>query len=189
MKKLSLIAALALFLISALSSFAQTQADGQINFFTLKNGTTAQGRIFGTDFVAPNTGTLLGNTFYAQIFASSVNNPASFVAVGSPVLLSSGVANSGTVTVTGVLPGSTVFYQVRAWDVASGSFSSAAVSGVSAVQSATLGGTLVADGTVFSVPQANTFASFGVAAVPEPTTIALGVAGGLALLARRRRNA
>jgi hypothetical protein len=188
-KLLSILSVVALTVMVAFSSNAQTQADGQLNFFTFKSGTTSQGRMFGTDFVAPNTGTLLGNTFYAQIFASTVNSENTFVAVGAPVLLSSGVANAGVISVTGILPGTTVFYQVRAFDVASGSFASAAVSGKSAIQSAVLGGTLVSDGSVFSVPQANTFASFGVAAVPEPTTIALGVMGGMALLARRRRNA
>lgn len=189
MKKfLALIALFAVVAITPTVSFAAAQADGQINFFTFKSSTTAQGRVYDTDFVAPNTGTFLGSTFFAQIFGSTVNSESSFVAIGSPITLSSGVANAGTISFTGALPGQTVFYQIRAWDVASGTFDNAAISGKSAVQSAVLGGTLVADGSVFSVPQANTFASFGVAAVPEPTTVALAVMGGLGLLARRRRN-
>jgi hypothetical protein len=190
MKKiLALIAFVVVSAIAPMASQAATQADGQINFFTFKTGTTSQGRVFGTDFVAPNSGTLLGSTFYAQIFGSTVNSEGSFVAIGSPITLSSGVANAGTITFTGALPGQTVFYQIRAWDVASGTtFANAQVIGKSSVQTAVLGGTLVSDGSVFSVPQANNFASFGVAAVPEPTTVALAVMGGLGLLARRRRN-
>jgi hypothetical protein len=83
--------------------------------------------------------------------------------------------------------GTTVTLRVRAWDTASGSFANAAQwKGESADFPQALGGDPGGGGT----PTPPTFLQapgFNVIAVPEPSTIAFGVIGGLALLLRRRK--
>lgn len=98
----------------------------------------------------------------------------------------------GVVTINSVSAGSIVDVVIRAYNGAS--FETSSIVGQSALFSAITGGA----GNPASSPGLFTDAndpngpglqSFSVAAVPEPTTIALGVLGGLGMLARRRRNA
>lgn len=173
----------ALLMVSASAS----AADGQINFFTF-NGDTSRGQVFDTGG-APLPG---GSTYLGQLYGSTSSNPNSFVSLDSPASVAgSGYFNDGTVLATGVSPGTSFFYQLRVWNsAAGGSFEAASIApngiiGSSQVINVTLGGTEGAN--VFTVPQANGFLSFQLAAVPEPSTIALGVLGGLVLLFRRRK--
>lgn len=81
----------------------------------------------------------------------------------------------------------TLFYAVRAWDNTSGgSYGAATIRGQS-VGTAQI--TLVSDAInpLPTPPNANTWASFQLAVIPEPSTIVLGLMGGLGLLLRRRK--
>lgn len=170
------------------------KADGTINFFTFNNNTS-----FGQVYL-PGTTTSVGSTFLGQLYVSTSLN-GTYTAVGSAVAFSGGGAspsaiNSGSVNVPGsAAGGDTVFYKLYVWNSAAGStFEQASVSGAgivgkSAGNSIILGGVPSGGGSSLPPNQANTFTSFQLAAVPEPTTIALGVLGGLGLLARRRKNA
>lgn len=136
----------------------------------------------------------VNNAFLGQIWGStSSSDPNSFVALtGALNFFSDGTITAGSSTiVTGASVGSTLFYQLRAWNSAAGSTfdqASAAGNGI-AGKSGVASLTLVATTDIFNSQASNGFANFSLAAVPEPTTIALGVMGGMALLARRRRNA
>ena len=110
--------------------------------------------------------------------------------VGTPVPLeAAGAFFEGFVVVGDVdvsqAFGSNLDYQIKAWDVTSsfdGSYANATIRGISDVAQVTLPGD--SSGTP---PALNTFQSFNLEVVPEPSTVALGVIGGLALLMRRRK--
>ena len=92
------------------------------------------------------------------------------------------------VTLPGNPGGTTVTLRVRAWDTALGSFANATsangLRGESLDFTQALGGDPGGGGT----PTPPTFLQApGFILVPEPSTIAFGVIGGLALLLRRRK--
>jgi hypothetical protein len=168
------------------------KADGTINFFTF-NSNLSFGQVY-----LPGTSTSVGSSFLGQLYVSSSLN-GTYVAVGTPLAFQGGGAqpsainSASPVTIASANGGDVYFYKLAAWDSAAGAtFETAKVSGISGISGAvqvTLGGTPSGGGASLPAPQSNGFTSFQLAAVPEPTTIALGVMGGLALLARRRRNA
>lgn len=145
--------------------------------------------------VRDNLGNLAGSQFKGQIYGSfTSSNPNDFVALGPVLAFGSGgdgyLFSASAVNVVGANPGATFNYVLKAWNSAAGStfetaiVSPTAIAGVSSQSSLTL-----ADSFNPGLYQAsNGFSSFTLAAVPEPTTVALAVMGGLGLLARRRRN-
>jgi hypothetical protein len=166
-------------------------AQGTITFDTANFNDSTKGQTFFN-------GIPVGAGFVGQIYIASTIN-GTYTAIGAPVgfRTDAGIGYiQGPDVVTSSPVGSQVFYQVRAWNSAAGStFEQAAASqagivGISESIQVTLGGTIPGNPpTVVPFPQANLHSSFSVAAVPEPTTIALGVLGGIGMLARRRRNA
>lgn len=191
MKKFILTLAMGAVLFSATTTHA---VDGIISFLTFNGNDTSKGTVFNTDGTTP-----VGSSFLGQLYVSSTIN-GTYSPIGSATAFIDGFGvingNSAT-TVTGFVAGDTAFYKLVAWNSAAGStFEQASVNvsgivGSSVATQFTVGGT-----TTGSQPQviesfANIHPTFSVsvAAVPEPTTIALGVLGGLGLLARRRRNA
>lgn len=181
------------FLATAALAFASVSglqaADGEITFFTA-NADTSKGRIFQVDGV-----TRLNSTFLGQLYVSDSLN-GTYLALGTPVAWSgSGNINSSTFSIAGTTPGvTTYFYKVAAWTASSGATfeqaltASSGLAGISAGTQITLGGTVTTPAPGVITANANTFSNFSLAAVPEPTTVALAVMGGLGLLARRRRN-
>lgn len=173
MKKL-LVAVVAV-LVSA-ASYAQ----GQVNFIT----------VFGSPRtvdapVSRPDGTGAGAGYTAQLFLFENNTytaltPPTTFRTSSPAA-SFYVNDPGSpVTVPGHAPGTSAPLVLRAWDTASGSFDTALVKGESAVANIALGGG--------NLPPTNLTGLTGFTlVVPEPSTIALGVIGGLALLLRRRK--
>jgi len=117
---------------------------------------------------------------------------ANFIGAGGP-----GYFNGGAVTVAGVAPGANATFQVFAWDGASGQAVYAAA--LAAWQGGSIhggyslpsGGVTIALGGVGSPPSTPAglvgLQPWAVTVVPEPSTIALGIIGGLALLLRRRK--
>jgi len=175
---------LAVGLLAANSAFAA----GEINFLTFNSGDNTKGTAFFNS-------TPVGSTFMGQLYVSSTLN-GTYTAVGSAVSFIDGfgVINAGPVALGSFNTGDNAFYIVRAWNSAAGStFESASVAGngivgSSAATAFTVGGTIPGSPPTVITATANLHPTFSLAAVPEPTTVALAVMGGLGLLARRRRN-
>jgi hypothetical protein len=95
--------------------------------------------------------------------------------------------NPVPVTVAGVAGGSTVTFEVQVWSTAAGSYLAASTNplykyGTSGSFAGALGGAGNPAGPPSNLDNLPSFTL-----VPEPSTIALGVIGGLALLLRRRK--
>ncbi len=167
-------------------------AEGAIFLSNFGNGST----IADTPIKLAN-GTTDAPSFFVQIWGgTSAGNLAPIAAVsGGATTFSQNAGNGffdfGTGVIPGLADGGTGFFEVRAWS-GGGSFDTAAFRGTSGVFSQATGtgpqvGPPASPGNpaILNIPGN----SIVLAAVPEPTTIALAVMGGLGLLARRRRNA
>jgi len=95
--------------------------------------------------------------------------------------------------VTGVLPGQSATFKLVAYDTTAGSYEAATAPGSAflngesaAFTIAQLGGTPVG-GAPIPTPSLNGLQGFQLTIVPEPSTIALGVLGGAALLYHNRK--
>jgi hypothetical protein len=182
--------ALAFVAILGLTTVAFGQ--GQINFFTFNNNT-----LFGQVYL-PGTTESVNNLFSAQLAVSSTANGV-FAEIGSVGDFAGGgpgnpsAVNVGNINVTGFDAGQTVFYKLLVWNDAAGASYTAAsgspsgIVGTSQAVSVVLGGTPPGGGAGIPVPIANGFTSFALAAVPEPSVIALGILGAAAVILRRRK--
>jgi len=95
-------------------------------------------------------------------------------------------------TITGILPGQPATVRMRAWETAAGSYEASIAPGSQFLRGESndvtisqLGGT-PAGGAPIPTPSLNGLQGFALA-VPEPSTMALGVLGAAALLFRRRK--
>ncbi|MDX1953025.1 MAG: PEP-CTERM sorting domain-containing protein [Verrucomicrobiota bacterium] len=101
--------------------------------------------------------------------------------------------NATDVVVPGIAAGQSATFRFRAYETAAGSYDAAANSTTfqfgesNDVTVSALGGTPVGGGAPITTPTLVGLQGFTLTIVPEPGTIALGVLGGLALLARRRK--
>jgi hypothetical protein len=94
--------------------------------------------------------------------------------------------NPVPVTVAGVAGGSTVTFEVQVYQTSAGSYQNAIAQGLKRGTSQPFAGALGGAGNPAGPPSnLDNLPSFTL--VPEPSTIALGVIGGLALLLRRRK--
>jgi len=144
--------------------------------------------------LADGVTTAIGNQYKAEVFKS--DSTGAFVAlVGSatfdPALTGAraGRFNGGKAVVPGVAPNTAATLVVRVWDSTSGdTYDTASVKGKSApFQSLNLGGIDPSSGNPLTPPKLVGLASFNLAGVPEPSTIALGALGAAALVLRRRK--
>jgi hypothetical protein len=138
-------------------------------------------------------GTLAAGTAYmVQLYSGVVNSQSALTAVGSPLPFRTGAAaglwSATAVNITAVDPTTkAAFVQVRAWATAAGATYEAAL----AANGGTGFGNIVSvvPTVAPAVPQnlagLQSFAISGI--VPEPSIMALGALGGLALLLRRRK--
>jgi hypothetical protein len=130
-----------------------------------------------------------------QALATTTGNTTSFRTGATPTGFT--LAGSPVVQIPGVPAGQTARLQVRVWDNMGGTITSwdaalaaGTATGTSAIfTSRTLGGT-APDGSIFIPPTALFgMESFNLAVpVPEPSTIALGILGGLGTLVLIRRR-
>jgi hypothetical protein len=170
-------------------------ANGQLNFETFDSQDLANHLVFLTD----GTTKVQGPGIVGRIFIGSTadfgamntigNGAAPFLTGGGAGFIDASVANAGLITSTGFDSGQSIFYSLAAWDnsTGDGSFGDSLLRGNSVPVMINVGGPL-ADGSAGSpAPTLNTFANFNLEVVPEPSTVALGVIGGLALLMRRRK--
>lgn len=161
-------------LVAALLALATVgaYAQGTVNFANVGGGVNAP-------VSGPNG--LLGAGFSAQLYAGA--SADSLAAVGAPAnFLANGLFSGGARTITGVAGGATAWIRVDAMS-ADGS-----LTGSSNVFSVTAGGA----GTPPSPPSSLTgLQSFSVSAagpvIPEPSTVALALLGGIAFLFARRK--
>lgn len=163
MKKIVLSALCALATLSA-------AAQGTVNFANVGGGVNAP---------VTGPGGPLAAGFTAQLFAGP--SADSLAAVGAPAnFLANGLFSGGVRTIDSVAPGGTAFIRV---DVTNGDGS---LTGSSNVFSVTTGGAGTPPGPPASLQGLTAF-SVGGPAIPEPSTVALAVLGGAALLLRRRK--
>jgi len=191
MKKLAL-AILVVCLTSGVGSYAQ----GTVNFANLGAGPPAFNAQVHLDTV---TGPLAGAGYMAQLLLvatggslTPVGAVANFIGVAAP-----GYFNGGVVTVSQVAPGATGTFEVFAWDGASGQATYAAALAAWNAGSIHGGYSLPAGGVTITTGGGGNPAGppaglvglqpWAVTIVPEPSTIALGIIGGLAMLLRRRK--
>jgi len=149
--------------------------------------------IFNTD----NTTKLGGDGFSAQLYfgAQGTTDPMSLNVVG-PVVAFIGapigaLLGADTVTIPGISVGQVAALQLRAWDNMSGTINSweaATVRGESNVFDSQGLGDSQNPATQGKLVGIQSFQLENVAMIPEPSTVALGIIGGLALLMRRRRS-
>lgn len=189
MKKLVQLLVAGLFVASmATAAYGQ----GQVNFFTF-NSDASKGKI---SFALPDGDVLGGSGQWGQLLGGTSADALTPIGAPTEFLLGggapSGVLRGGTVTIDGVPGGSAYFIAVAAWDatIAGADYASASAAGVgfgvSETLSVSLGGAPAGGGAPLPPPQINGFANFTVP-VPEPSTIALGILGGLALMFFRRK--
>lgn len=172
MKKL--LVALAAVLVTAATSYGQ----GQINFNNL--GALTDSAKYGIFLPGGTTGP--GGSYTAQLFlvgdsgvtpltpATTFASDAGFEYLLQPV----------DITVPGVASGGTANFRVQVWDTLGGSFDGAKIARGQIDFSGKVGGGV-------NPPENTVFDGFNLVAVPEPSTIALGLIGAGALLLRRRK--
>lgn len=181
------------FWAASVGAFAQ----GQVDFTSFQgyvNGNTpSEAAVYNVD----GTTRLQGSAFLAQLYwsATAFTGTVGGAAVAAPAApfltaadASAGFWDAGAsgARTVGVAAGTAVFVQVRAWAAADGATWEAAKAankptGASNVLQLSAGG-----GTV-TPPGLTGLQKFQLVAVPEPTTIALGILGAGALLLRRRK--
>lgn len=175
--------------IAALMLAAAAHAQGTLNFNNRIAGGVLDAPITtSTDPVNTGAGTLAGAL--AQLF---LVNGTTLTPVGTAVSFrgNSGALakyfDGGTITVNGAAVGSSPTLRVRAWAGAA-TYDAAQFKGESANFTAGPLGGDVGGGNPPALPADLVNLKSFVVVVPEPTTIALGVLGGVALLAARRRK-
>jgi hypothetical protein len=184
MKKLAIIAAL---LVASATSYAQ----GTINFNNRVSGT-----VDAPVFDVGGTVRLDGAAYLAQVYAGPAGAADSaLTAQGAAVAFRTGAAagyvqSPGEIAINGVAAGARAQIQLRAWAAAGGgSYEAATAAGAKAGASTSflsepLGG-IIPNQPPATSPFMTGLTSFSL--VPEPSTIALGALGAMALLFRRRK--
>jgi hypothetical protein len=183
MKKLAILAA-------CLLAGSLAVAQGTINFANLAATVNAP--------ITDANGVDCDSTFMAELWESATPDGALTKVAGSETSFSAQVAGyflGGEIT-TGIAPaGADGYFQVRVWSTGYGSYEEAAASGDPTAQigmsagAAANGGFVATTGAPPGLPgDMSNLTSFQLAFVPEPSTIALAILGGLGLLLFRRRK-
>jgi hypothetical protein len=148
-----------------------------VNFANVGVGVNAP--VFDID----GTTRLAGNQYMAQLLINGT-------AIATTPFLTGGNAGyflGGTKVLTGVTSGSTVTATIQAWDTATGASFDAALNKTSADWQLTIVGDTAVSPNVPPAALVGMPTGLSLVAVPEPTTIALAILGGVALLFRRRK--
>jgi hypothetical protein len=170
-------------------SIGNTHANIQMDGLTFNSGTPSLGQVF---FNTVN-GATVDNTVQAQFFFGTT---AGSLTEASPIFTfataNQGFLNAGffTVTSSSVFGGNSGFYKMVAWQGGGSYGVGNTLNGESAVTAVSFGGPNQANSQNFPVQAVNLHNAFAITAVavPEPTVIALGAIGSIALLLRRRKQ-
>jgi hypothetical protein len=176
--------------VAAVLVTAATYGQGQVNFnnFSQKGGQGAPIFLPGSTTTGPGAQGIAGLYTVANGLETLQATAPFFTGAGADFFIS--LANSqgnadGTVTLTGI-PESTagVNFVIRSWDKSFATEALAQAGGGFYGDQSFLG-----DVGASTLPpnNLNNFTGFTLQQVPEPSTIAFGVIGGLALLLRRRK--
>jgi len=182
----------ALVILSSLLVAAGAFAQGTVNFALRVTGTYDAPVFVGADVTSGVRAS--GPAYLAQLYAGPAGASAgALTAIGSPVPFLTGAGagyiKSATATIASVAPGATASIQIRAWAASAGAdYATAVASGSGFGQSAILQQVTGGAGNPPGLPtDLAGLASFAIVTVPEPSILALGALGGLALLLRRRK--
>jgi len=198
MKK-SIILSIAGLTVAALSSYGQ----GSIAFDTYNAENLAgiltlygEGPLVGTGLNSTFTGALLWSTSNpgdTATTAGTKGTPLNPVwTVGSVGTFATGAATAGYIQGPNLnisqTVGQNLFFEIAAFNGSGTNVFGAYMTGSMGGHSASFAATLVTGLTLPNANQLNNMAPFSVYNIPEPTTLALGGLGGLALLLLRRRQ-
>lgn len=183
-----------LIVVAAIALFAgdSAKADYQIIFNTYNNPASpvsSTNPVFDSDGTTKLDGSASwvgrlydGSTALGTTFASFLSGAgAGFVQANNVNVVDATVVTTVSKT-----------FQFKVWNTGNGATFDIAQAAGGKVGSASMTLTVagynpLTDTTPTAIPTANTFASFNVAAVPEPATLALGLFGAAGLLFRRRK--
>jgi hypothetical protein len=135
-----------------------------------------------------------GAAYLSQLYAGP--SDTALAAIGDAVPFRTGAAagywTAATRTIPTVVPGADAKVQIKSWAASSGAtYEAASAAGGQVGQSAILTIKTGGDGNPPSLPAnlvgLTSFAIGGGPVIPEPSVLALGALGGLALLLRRRK--
>jgi hypothetical protein len=148
-----------------------------VNFANVGVGVNAP--VFDID----GTTRLAGNQYMAQLLINGT-------AIATTPFLTGGNAGyflGGTQVLDGVTSGSTVTATIQAWDTATGADFASALTKTSTEWQLQIVGDTAVNPNVPPAALVGMPAGLSLLAVPEPSTIALAILGGVALLFRRRK--
>lgn len=180
MKRILLIAA-------CIAAMASASAQGLVNFAN-RNASGLNAPIFDTDGTTKFAG---GTAFLAQLYAGKTAD--SLAPIGTTTTFGSAgflKASNQTIPASIVTGGGSVWLQIRVWDATSATYSDTVKHGISAAwnQPSTADGAVSPPPTPADLSGLTSFSmKAGGGAIPEPTTVALGVLAAGALLAFRRK--
>jgi hypothetical protein len=174
--------------LAAVLVTAATYGQGTVNFDNV--GINAPIFAAGGTAAGTGAGTLAGAQAGLYVSSDGTANGTFTLVPGSVTTFfgNSGVAaqflNALTVSVPSVVPGTAGMFKIGAWVGGSDFATATSQHGFSNPVTVTTGG----NGTPPALPgDLNGITQFELVPVPEPSTIAFGVIGGLALLLRRRK--
>ncbi len=164
-------------------SFAANAQDGTVNFansaFTPGTG-VLDAPVFDVDGTTP----LPGAGFTVGLYGGATGGSLSLL--GTTTISDGYFSVGNAVSVTGVTAGGAADIQVKVFN--GSDFASSMIRGESTVFSVNTGNAGSPPSSPANLFGLTSFSVMNVAAVPEPTTVALGVMGGLGLLFRRRKS-
>jgi len=174
---------------------ATVMVSGQGTIDVRNKATGPNGAVDAPIFDVGGVTKLADVTFLAQVYAGPAGN---LTAIGTAMPFRTGTGagyyNAGatfTYEVPGVALGGTASVQLKVWEAAAGTYDAAAAGttykfGASTVFPLATGGAGSPAALASALVGLTSF-SLGVNAVPEPSTLALGLLGAAALLLRRRK--
>jgi hypothetical protein len=175
-----------LVLVACLGTVATAFGQGQLNFNNYLPAITPpiDARVFDVDGATYVDG---ANGWMGQLYAGA--DEASLAPIGTAVAFSAGTRagriNGGAVT-TEVAGGTLLQVQLRAWNSNDGAGFDEAMGAGGATGMSNIIPVTVAVAPALP-PDLAGLTGFTVAVIPEPSTLALGLLGAVALVARRRR--
>jgi hypothetical protein len=181
----------ALMILSSMLVAVGAFAQGTVNFAAKVTG-NYDAPVFLDTVGGPNKA---GAGYMAQLYAGP--SASALAAIGSPVAFLTG-ANAGywrsaALAIPSVAPGATASVQIRAWATSAGAtYEQALASGSgfgtsTPILSVVTGGAGSPPSLPAELTGLTSFAISGGVVIPEPSVLALGALGGLALLIRRRK--